>query len=126
MTFNQLTQAPLFPRFIVADSEGTSCTVAIAFIDSVAPGEPLPGLPRGRRYARSDSAKLLDIIDAAATPVISCMHFGGPQPVGAAKQMGWSQVGAWLSNSFLFIPREYTWMEMLGAGWSSSTMARLP
>ena len=96
--------------FTVADSGRASCTIAVAFIDSVASGEPIPELPMGRRYGRTDTADMIAIMDCAAMPVVTCMNYGKEGP-GVVKQMGWTQAGE--SKVFSYLTIESGSLEVL-------------
>ena len=82
------------PRKYVVTPRGmqsASCTVAIAMIDSLAPGDPLPGQPPGP-FGSSDVATLRELDDLLGKSFLQCLrHYSATQAPDPS--LGWSQVG---------------------------------
>lgn len=72
-----------------------SCTVALAMINSLDAGEPLPGQPPGP-FGSSDVMTMRELLyspSAIAKPFSQCLRFPGSVPQDPL--LGWTQTGEW-------------------------------
>lgn len=69
-----------------------SCTIAIAMIGSLAPGDPLPGQPAGP-FGLSETMNTGQLLQSAHQPLLECVLAKSHSRRGWDPSLGWSQAG---------------------------------